>query len=588
MDTITEQFKITAEKFAQRPALKFKYQGTYISVSFFELQKRVKQMAAGLKALGIGKGDRIAILSENRTEWVRIDLATLMLGAASVPIHTTLSAKIIAHILNDSGSKIILVSTQELFNKLQLVLKELRTIEKIIYIDLDDTKVNDKLISIDQVMKMGESGAEKIQDQASPDDIASIVYTSGTTAMPKGVMLTHKNFITNARSSAKAVLVDEHDIFLSFLPLSHVFERTAGYYAALICQGSCIAYAQSIKQLKNNLSEVKPTMLIAVPRIFERIYDGLWDKVRAGSPLKRKIFNWALKQQPGTFQHRIADILVFKKIQKAFGGNLRLAISGGAALNHKLAKFFSKIGITILEGYGLTETAPVITCNRPTNIKFGTVGQKLDGVELKIADDKEILTRGACVMKGYWHNDALTEEAIDSDGWFHTGDLGFINSEGFLVIIGRKKEMIALSTGKIAWPEQIEMILNDDRYISQSMVVGNGKSHLTALIVPDFTEVTSYATELGLPKKPARSATHSVADGEPGELIKEEKLRAVFKQRLDKININLADWEEVRNFVLLSKEFSQEREELTPTLKLRRKIIEQNNAKVIANLYPQK
>lgn len=573
MDTINKQFKVTAEKFAKRPALKFKYQGTYISVSFFELQKRVKQMAAGLKALGIVHGDRVAILSENRSEWVRTDLATLMLGAASVPIHTTLSAKIIAHILNDSGSKVILVSSQELFNKLQLVLDELKTIEKIIYINLEDTSASDKLISIDEVMKMGEAGAQNIQDQASPDDIASIVYTSGTTALPKGVMLTHKNFITNARGAVKAVLVDEHDVFLSFLPLSHVFERTTGYYAALICQGSCIAYAENIKQLKSNLAEIKPTMLIAVPRIFEKIHKGIWDKVKEGSAAKRKIFLWALKQTPGTFKYKLADKLVFKKIKKAFGGNLRLAISGGAALNHKLAKFFHKIGITIVEGYGLTETAPVITCNRPTNIKLGTVGQKLEGVEIKIADDKEVLTRGDCIMKGYWNNDALTKEVIDSDGWLHTGDLGFINSEGFLVIIGRKKEMISLSTGKIAWPEHIEMILNDDRYISQTMVMGNNKSYLTALIIPDFTEIGRYAEELGLPKK------------EPGELVKEEKLRAVFKQRLEKININLADWEEVRNFILLPQEFSQDREELTPTLKLRRKIIEQNNAKQIQGLY---
>lgn len=573
MDTITQQFKLTAEKFAKRPALKFKYQGTYISVSFFELQQRVKQMAAGLKALGVVTGDRVAILSENRTEWVRTDLATLMLGAASVPIHTTLSAKIIAHILNDSGSKVILVSTQELFNKLQLVLNDLKTIEKIIYIDIKDTNTSDKLISIDEVMKMGEPGAENIQDQSEPDGVASIVYTSGTTALPKGVMLTHRNFITNARASVKAVLVDEHDIFLSFLPLSHVFERTTGYYAALICQGSCIAYAENIKQLKNNLAEIKPTMIIAVPRIFEKIHKGIWDKVKQGSPTKRKIFLWALKQTPGTYKYKIADALVFKKIKKAFGGNLRLAISGGAALNHKLAKFFAKIGITIVEGYGLTETSPVITSNRPTNINFGTVGQAVEGVELKIADDKEILTRGDCVMKGYWNNDALTKEVIDDDGWFHTGDLGFINAEGFLVIIGRKKEMIALSTGKIAWPEQIEMILNDDKFISQTMVVGNGKSYLTALIVPDFAEVKLKAAELGLSKK------------EPGELIKEEKLRQVFQQLLEKINTHLADWEEIRDFVLLSQEFSQEREELTPTLKLRRKIIEQNNAKVLENLY---
>lgn len=558
MQTIPEKFKQTAEKFPLRPALKFKYQGTYIDVSFFELAKLVETMAKGLAELGVAKGDRIAILSENRTEWVRSDLAVLTLGAISVAVHTTLSPKIISHILNDSASKILVVSNQEQFNKVKLIEKELLDLEVIIYLNLDDKDgVSKKLMSLEEVMDLGEKSQAEISAQVESDDTAAIVYTSGTTALPKGVMLSHNNFIFNGEAAVTAVPVNEHDVLLSFLPLSHVFERTVGYYAPLVCRGSAIAYAEGVKTLKQNLTEVKPTILVAVPWIFEKIHVGIWDKVKAGSDLKRKIFLWALKQQPGSFNYKLADILVFHKIKKAFGGRLRFAISGGATLNHKLARFFSRIGITIVDGYGLTETSPVITTNRPDNIKFGTVGQHLAGIELKTGPDKEILTRGPHVMQGYYQNEKLTAEAIDKAGWFKTGDLGFIDEDGFLSIIGRKKEMIALSNGKIVWPEQIEVMLNDDRFINQSMVYGNNKSYLTALIIPDWAEVKR----------------QGISTKEPNQLIKAEKLYKIIEERIDKINQQFADWEKIRKFTLLPKEFSQNRDELTPTLKLRRRIL---------------
>lgn len=576
MQTIPQKFKETAEKFAKRPALKFKYQGAYISLSFAELQRRVEIMAKGLQELGVLKGDKVAILSENRSEWVRTDLAVLTLGAVTVPIHTTLSPKIIKHILNDSSSRVILVSNQEQFNKLMLVINELPDLRIIIYINLDhrpNGQADKKLISLDEVMKLGQESKKEISVDVRPDDIASIVYTSGTTAMPKGVMLTHHNFLFDAEAAVTVVPVDERDVLLSFLPLSHVLERTAGYYAAFCCRGCCIAYAESIKTLAKNLKEVKPTILVSVPRIFEKVHDGIWDKIKEGGKLKYKIFVWALKQEPKTFKYKIADRLVFKKIRASFGGYLRLTISGGATLNHKLARFFARLGIKIIEGYGLTETAPVVTVNRPDNIKFGTVGQQLPGVEIKIAQDKEILVHGPNVMKGYYKNEKLTKEVIDSEGWFHTGDLGFITSEGFLVIIGRKKEMISLSNGKIAWPESLEVILNGDKFIVESMVYGNNKSYLVALIVPDWTEVARHLEKLGLASK------------EPDQLIKEPKLIELFAQRLEKINEQFAEWEKIRKFVLLPKEFSAQKDEVTPTLKLRRQVIEGNYQKEIAKMY---
>jgi len=575
MKTIPEQFFETASQFPNRPALKFKFQKAYITVSFRDLERRVKTLANGLKNLGVETGDRVAIFSENRTEWVRADLATLTIGAITVPIHTTVSPLIIEHVINNSGAQTILVSNQKLFNQLLLVINNLPTLKNIIYIELDQQlpEIKDKkIISLKEVMKLGEEGYEKINSVAEIDDVASIIYTSGTTAAPKGVMLTHRNFIFDAEAAVTVVPVTEKDVLLSFMPLSHVLERTVGYYAPLVCRGACIAYAQSIETLRQNLKEIKPTILVCVPRIFEKIHVGLWDKVKQGGKLKRKLFLWALKQEPNTWQHFIANALVFKKIQAAFGGHLRFAVSGGATLNHKLARFFHRVGIDILEGYGLTETAPIVSCNRLGNVSFGTVGQQLPGVEIMIAPDKEILVKGPNLMKGYYNNEQLTKEVIDEAGFFHTGDLGFLSSEGFLMIIGRKKEMISLSNGKIAWPEQLEILLNNDRVINQSFVYGNGKSYLVALINPDWQEVIR---ELG-------EELHAT---EPDELINNQKVIELINQRIEKINDQLANWEKVRKFVLIQKEFSQAKDEVTPSLKLRRHVISENYKNLIEKLY---
>ena len=576
MRTIPRQFFETAKNFPKRPALKFKFQGAYITLTFDDLKRRVEKLTLSLKSLGLQKGDRLAILSENRTEWVRADLATLILGGIVVPVHTTLSPKIIKHILLDSGSKIVLVSNQEQFNKLVLVIDDLPKLETIIYINLDHPENysgNKKLLSLDDVMNLSNENDSPIEIICQRDDIASIIYTSGTTALPKGVMLTHYNLLFDAEAAITAVPVTEKDILLSFMPLSHVLERTAGYYAPLILRGACIAYAESIKTLSENLKEIKPTILVSVPRVFEKMHTKIWEKVKQGSKLKYKLFIWALHQQPGTINYKIADRLVFSKIKNTLGGHFRFTISGGASLNHKLARFFARIGIKIVEGYGLTETSPVVTVNRPNNIKFGTVGQHLVGVEIKIASDKEILVKGPNVMSGYYNNEALTKESIDPEGWFHTGDLGFIDQEGFLTIIGRRKEMISLSNGKIAWPEQLENILEDDRLIAQAIIFGNNKSYLVGLIVPDWQEVSRQLDKLEMPTK------------EPDQLVNDQKIINLFNNRIDKINDQFADWEKIRKFALLPKEFSQTKDELTPTLKLRRKTIEQNYQKEIAKLY---
>jgi len=405
-----------------------------------------------------------------------------------------------------------------------------------------------------------------------PDDVCSIVYTSGTTGLPKGVELSHNNFLSNVEAVKSAVPVRQDDVFLSFLPLSHILERTCGYYVPLL-SGAAIAYAESAKTILLNLSEIKPTILIAVPRIFEKFYEGVWNNARELAGFKKHIFFWALKQKERGLPRILAEFLVFKKIKSKLGGHLRLAVSGGASLDKKIAKFFMKIGILILEGYGLTETSPVIAVNKEDGFKFGAVGKPISGVDVKIFRDKEILVKGPNVMKKYFNDLEGTKSVIDPDGWFHTGDLGFVDEEGFLTIIGRKKEMIVLSGGKNIWPEVIERELNNDCFVSQSMIIGNNRKFISALIVPDWEKIQNFLKE------------NNLAAESPENLVKNEILNEFFRERVEEINKNFSDYEKIKKFQLIAQEFSQEREEMTPTLKLRRKTIEDNHKKEIEEMY---
>ncbi|MBU1164789.1 long-chain fatty acid--CoA ligase [Patescibacteria group bacterium] len=578
-NTIPQQFFQTAQKYPKRQALKYKKDDTWMAMSFLEVENQVKDFASGLKHLGCKKGDRVAILSHNRPWWVVADLAIMSVGAVVVTVHTTFSPKLTAHVLRDSRSKFLVVSDQEQLTKVLLYQKELPDLQKIIYIDLAKPMndiVDIRQLSFDEVLELGRRNKQSAvssklaSDKLSEDDIASIIYTSGTTGNPNGVILTHKNFLSNSISATKAVPIFSKDTFLSFLPLSHILERTGGYYAPFVVTGACMAFAQSPKTLIDDLKAVKPTMLISVPRIFERFHKSVWDKVKAGSDFKRKLFINALKQQKGTWQYKIFDILVFKKIRGALGGRFRMTISGGSSLNPKLGKFFDKVGIIIIEGYGMTETSPIIAVNREGKIKYGTVGQAIEGVEIKIADDKEILVKSPGIMKGYT---SLDREVIDQDGWFHTGDLGFLDNEGYLTIIGRKKEMMVLQTGKNIWPEKIEQVLNTDRFISQTVIIGHDKQYVTVLIVPDWSEVKNYRKEKNLSSK------------SPDNLITDSDMIKLYEERLECYKENFGEWELPKKFALLTDELSQENEELTPTLKLRRKTIEKNYSKEIGGMY---
>jgi long-chain acyl-CoA synthetase len=573
--TIPENFFLAAEKHGKKKALKYKRGDVYYSISFKKLVSRIKIAAKSFRALGIKPGDRVAILSSNRPEWVITDMAVMSCGGVTVPIHTNLSPKIISHVLNHSEAEIVVVSDLNLLIKIFVFQKKLKSLKKIIFLgDIDRDSKSISAVDILDWQKFIELGKdyEFILEKTNPEDVCSIIYTSGTTGLPKGVQLTHLNFLSNVSAISKAVYSGPGDTFLSFLPLSHVLERTAGYYTAILF-GSCIVYAKSHKELPQALKEAKPTILISVPRIFEKTFDAIWDRVNQSKGFSHRIFLWALKQDSCGWNHFIADFLVFKKIRKKMGGHLRFAVSGGASLDAKIAKFFLKIGIVILEGYGLTETAPMVSVNSENDYKFGTVGKIADGVQVKISEDKEILVKGPNVMVGYYKDEKETSLAIDEDGWLHTGDIGFVDLEGRMTITGRKKEMIVTSGGKNVWPAVIEHELNWDRFVSQSMVIGNRRKFISALIAPDWSEVDAWRKE------------QSLSLVTPEELLENPKIRELFQARLEKINLALADHEKIRNFCLLVDDFSQDKDEITPTLKLRRHIIESHYQKEIEEMY---
>lgn len=574
--TIPEIFFETANKRANKTAILYKKEGVYFPITFKELEQKVKNLAVALQKLGVEKQDNVALLSENRPEWAISDLAIMSLGAVVVPLHTTFSAKAVCTVLNHSKSKVLIVSNSDFLNKVLLGQKYLKHLKKIIVIekipDVLRENLNGRVFGFKALlMRHQNDDFEKIF--LDPDEVCSIIYTSGTTGTPKGVMLSHKNFLSNAEAVNEVNPVKEGDVFLSFLPLSHVLERTTGYYMPLFFGGT-IAYAEGIKQLTQNLKEIRPTILISVPRVFDKFYDGIWDKINKSSVLQKNIFKWALTQKQGSLSHKLADFFVFKKIRSKLGGRLRLTVSGGASLNEKIIRFFSKLGIIILEGYGLTETSPVISVNRPEQIKFGSVGQTIPGTKIKISEKKEILVKGNGIMQGYFANRKATKQVFDKEGWFYTGDLGFIDKQGFLTIIGREKEMIVTATGKNIWPEPIENILLDDKFISQAMVVGNSRKFVSALIVPDWQEIEIFMKEKNMPLQ-----SHE-------KLVKNPKILEIFQQRIEeKINPNLSDFEKIKKFKLIGQEFSQEQDELTPTQKLRRHIIEKHYSKAIGLMY---
>ncbi len=593
--TITELFDRITTKYAneKRPVYMYKVDKTYRGISYSEYRRTVELFTLGLASLGIHAGDNLAIISENRPEWTVADMAMLALGAVNVPVYPTLTPKQIEYIFNDAGVKIAVVSNTFQLNKVLKIMPEVKSLRRIIVMTDKGANGNDDVVSFSKVLALGTEFEEgnptyfrECLSRPKPSDLLTIIYTSGTTGNPKGVMLTHANLVSNVIASAETIPFGPDDLFLSFLPLCHSFERMAGYYTAFSC-GASVAFAESIETVRDNLLEVHPTIVTTVPRLFERIYGRIMKQVEAMPAVRQQIFHYAVKtgkeyaaaKKRGRIsaalelQHTLASKLVFSKLQHATGGKIRFFVSGGAALPQDLGEFFEAIGITVIEGYGLTETSPVLTVNRLDDYRFGTVGKPIPGVEIKIAPDGEILARGPNIMKGYYKNPKATEEVISSDGWFHTGDIGKFDPEGHLRITDRKKHLFVSSGGKNIAPQTIESHFMNSKFIDQFVLIGDGRMYCTALVVPDFETLKDFADKEGVSCK------------DNHELVNHERVRKLYQDEIDHLQKDLPNFERVRRFQLLPVPLTVENGEITPTLKVRRKIVEQKFSHLIEKMY---
>ena len=539
------------------------------------------------------KGGKVSIYSENFPAWAISDFSIMTCGGVTVTIFPTLPAAQAKYILFHSESEYVFVGKKIQFEKVLGIRSELKNLKKIItFFDFDDSSFSD-VMNFKELLNTGKEDFPKNKDiindrvnNIDSEDIASFIYTSGTTGHPKGAMLSHKNFISNVDICSKIFPIDHSDDFLSFLPLSHVFERTAGHFLAIYI-GASIYYAEKSEKVADNLPEVKPTLMVSVPRLYEKMHEKVLNKVEKDSFIKRKIFSWCIKTgnkystayDKGKVnkllesRFKIADKLVFSKLKERVGGRIRFFISGGAALASDINEFFKNADLKIYEGYGLTETSPVIACNTPEKNKVGTVGIAIEGIDVKIAEDGEILVRGDNIMKGYYKDEIATKECIDSDGWFATGDIGFFDDEGFLTITDRKKNIIVLDNGKNIAPQPIESLLLGSKYISQILLFGDERKFISGLIVPNFEFLKDYANN------------HNISYTEIDDLIKDEKIIDLYKNEIETLSINLANFEKVKKFTLLNGEFTIENGEMTPSLKLKRKVIEQKYKGIIDQMY---
>ena len=589
--TLTELFFEALDKFHRDDAYQVKRDGRYQPISHATVLERVRRLALGLQELGLARGDRIAILSENRPEWAFADWACLSLGMADVPVYPTLPAAQITHILVNSGAAAIFVSGDGQAAKVAEIRAETPGVKHVIA--FGGTKPEGVNHTLAEVEAMGaavdtaergaswKAGALAVQ----PGDLATLIYTSGTTGMPKGVMLTHDNLHSNVRTALTVLPFTLEDVALSFLPLSHVFERTCDYL--FWTAGVSIAYAESIDTVPFNMSEVGPTLCVSVPRLYEKMYARVLENALSGGSAKKRIFFWARAVADAwadetlagrvpngwlALKYALAQKLVFSKLKERTGGRLKYFVSGGAPLAPEINKFFYAAGLVILEGYGLTETSPVISCNTPEAFRIGTVGKPFSGYEVRIAPDGEILTRGPHVMAGYYKNDQATREAIDPDGWFHTGDIGLLD-DGYLRITDRKKDIIVTAGGKNIAPQPIENAIKTNKYVSQAVMIGDKRKYLVLLVVPNWDQLERWA------------GRKNIIWTQRSQLLEMPTIRAKMEKEVGKQTAGLAKFESPKKIALLEHDFSIERGELTPTLKVKRRIIDRDYKALIDSLY---
>jgi long-chain acyl-CoA synthetase len=591
--TLTKLFFDAVSKFNRPDALQVKVGGAYKPISHGEVAERVRHAARGLSSLGVRRGDRVGILSENRPEWAIADFACLTAGLTDVPIYPTLPADQIAYILKDSGAVAIFVSNKAQAEKIREIRSQVPALKTVVAFDDVPGLANMSIADLEKRGADGETSRsiETYREDAllvKPDDLATIIYTSGTTGEPKGVMLSHDNIYSNVEASRKAIPFEGKDVGLSFLPLSHIFERMAGHYM-MFATGTSIAYAESIDTVAANMGEVKPTLVLSVPRLYEKMYARILETALTGGFLKKKIFFWArgvadrwateklAGKEPGgllAIQYGIAQKLVFSKLKTRTGGRLRYFVSGGAPLSPDINKFFYAAGLEILEGYGLTETSPVIAVNTPEAFRIGTVGKPIDGVEVKIAADGEILTRGPHVMKGYYNKPEATRESIEPDGWFHTGDIGELR-DGFLAITDRKKDIIVTAGGKNIAPQPLENKVKTNKYVAQAVMLGDKRKFPSMLIVPNFDQLERWAKE------------RNIIWTDRAQLLRMPTIQAKMEQEVNQELAGAAHFEIPKKIGLIEHDFSIEKGELTPTQKVKRRAIDKNYKKLIDSLYDE-
>jgi len=594
--TISQLFNIMTKDFGrdfERPAIKYKVNDQWIGIKYSELYLETENFALGLASIGVRRGDKVAIISENRPEWVYSDIAVLSLGAVDVPLYPISTSETIEFILNNSESVGIIVSNKFHLNKILKIRSSCRFLKFIIIMNIDETIQERDLFAFKDIQSKGKifkdehpTYFEENSKICQENDLCTIIYTSGTTGEPKGVMLTHKNILSNVKAAHEVFNFGKEDVFLSFLPLCHIFERMTGYYTAF-SGGALIAYAESIEKITQNLIDIKPTIMTSVPRLFERMYSKIKRNIESQPEKKQKIFKWAIDigmeyhtaKKSGlpvpiflSIKHSLAEKLVLDKIKNITGGRLRFFVSGGAALARELGQFFEAAGILIIEGYGLTESSPVIAANRLDDYKFGTVGKTLPGVEIKIAKDGEILAYGPNIMQGYFKNKKETEESI-RNGWLHTGDIGVFDAEGFLIITDRKKHLFKTSGGKYIAPTPIENMFLASKYIDQFILIGDRRMFLSALIVPAYEALKEYAD--------ANRIQYETLD----DLVNLKQIYELLDKELGQFQKKLANFERVRKFAILDKPFTIEGGELTPSLKVKRKVIEERYKDLIDDMY---
>lgn len=558
--------------------------GAWVEVSYGELWRRVERFAAGLARMGVGGGEKVALISRNRPEWPVVDLAVQSLGAVVVPVYPTLGVDQVRHILADSGAVVAVAENEEHLGKVLEGRDGLLGLRNVILIEGEP---GDRAARMSEVEERGAqepvSGWEEGWRSLGRDDVATIIYTSGTTGLPKGAVLTHGNILSNVEGTVRALPLRADDVYLSFLPLSHVFERTCGQYMAL-SMGAAIYYAESIEKVPENLREVRPTVTPSVPRLYEKMYDRVRQRVAEGPAWRRRLFERAVAAGREKYELELAglplgrglkarlavyDRLVFSKTREALGGRSRFFVAGGAKLEREIGEFFYAAGVTIVEGYGLTETSPTIACNRLPTPKFGTVGLPLDNVEVRISEEGEVQVRGPSIMRGYWNDEEATREAFTGDGWYKTGDIGELDEAGRLVITDRLKNIIVLSTGKNVAPAPVEAAIATTPHLAQAVLFGDGEKYVAALVVPDYDAVR-----------------RTLESDEPNEALqKDERCRELVERDVEEACTRFSAYERPKKVALLAREFTHEAGELTPKLSIKMRVVKERYAREIEGLY---